>query len=216
MSGWVSVLEEILETEPVYKEYKDSWRVLDVPLVPSYTDTEPILGEVGTDILATYQPSRSPPPITYDIDKIVYYADTVLYKTIGKGKKLPLYLIMLFRVYFASFVRRHEMFHYLVERGARLVDDGDVDYDDYSQKVYNVRKNSREGNLEEGLADAYASVRCHWLEDIMGIGTIVLRRHPSKYLGHIYIDEKYNYLSQIFSSFTKILKYHFIDCKHPP
>lgn len=206
MVGWDEVLERILREEPRSQEYDRSDIILDVPLTPS--DTEPVLGDVETDILATYHPSRSPPTITYDINKIVYHSDMILYNTMRRIGKIPsLKLIRLFRFCFASFVRRHEMFHYLVERGSRLL--SGLNYDDYSEKVCKARANSKQGNLEEALADAYASVRYYWLEEIY-------YTYSFRYLIYEYIPKSFTIPPELIDDFTKILKHHFINSKRPP
>jgi len=210
MEGWNEVLRRILEKEPLEKElggveyvrgyryYAKSLESLDL------RKSEPLLTDVKTDTLATYHPSSSPPTIVYYIDKIVYHSDMILSRTISNiGRRITLELIKLFRLCFASFVRRHEIFHYLVERGARLAH---LNYHDYIEKVYNVRDQSSQGNLEEALADAYASVRYYWLEEIYYV----------YYFSDIIYEDIFLIEPKLFDNFTKILKYHIINSKRPP
>jgi len=112
--------------------------------------------EISTDELASYHPSTSLNKITYRASKIAYHADNVLLRVrsdLGLPPP-PEELIRLFRWSFSHVVRRHEMFHYFVERGCKLL--AEDSYRDYLDKVYKRRS----GNLEEALADAYAIVRC--------------------------------------------------------
>ena len=63
-----------------------------------------------------------------------------------------------------SFVRRHEIFHYLFQRSSRILRlwYGEDKYKLYQQRVYgpameNARKGIGDGALEEALAEAYAA-----------------------------------------------------------
>ncbi|MCX8192183.1 MAG: hypothetical protein N3F06_05185, partial [Nitrososphaerales archaeon] len=72
-------------------------------------------------------------------------------------------LIESFRWAFSHFVRRHGIFHYLVQRGSKILMEDN--YWDYRNKVYEVRRCV--GNLEEALAEAYAITRCQ--EDLQNL-----------------------------------------------
>lgn len=120
---------------------------------------------VATDVLANYYPVtseiRAPPSgskILYDVEKIALYADKNLYNVCeGLGLGVPCEeLIKAFRYAFSHAIRRHAIFHYLVERACRLMVENR--YEEYRVKIYERRKEMGHPNLEEALADAYSIV----------------------------------------------------------
>ena len=118
--------------------------------------------EEDTDKIAWYKPSQSPNLIVYDVDKVARTADSIWAEAVdsvlGEAISDPLFKSReLFRYQVAEFVRFHERFHYMIERSSRLIAEEGA-YRRYYKNVYEPRKSSRIGNLEEALAEAYASV----------------------------------------------------------
>jgi len=96
--------------------------------------------------------------IVYNVDKITYHSDKILQQVckIMEIDKPPEELVRLFRWAFSHIVRRHLLFHYLVERGSRLLPEDR--YWEYRVKIYERKDTASQGLLEEALADAYAIV----------------------------------------------------------
>jgi hypothetical protein len=197
---WGDVLKRILE-QPAFipKSIREPIDATNVFKSPNLAKVKPALGDIKTDELAEYHPSSSPPKITYYVKRIAHHADNILAYTRGDlGIPPPtIELIQLFRLAFSHAIRRHEMFHYFVERGSMLM--AEHNYREYRKRVYEEREKCGRGNLEEALADAYAIVRC------------------SEDLKHLPEPKKLPYnredLTEIFRG---VLRHHFINCPRPP
>ena len=130
--------------------------------VDSQTDSiDPI--EDDLNVLAEYHPGHSHCRIKYHRRRIVLSADTTLWDAVTTCPDPTLRKIlslsrMTFRLCYSEFVRCHEIFHYLTERACWVLGEGSRLYDAYFKDVYEAREHSRVGNLEEGLAEAYAAV----------------------------------------------------------
>ena len=117
------------------------------------------------DPLAWYEPASSKHRIVYRLDKIVEFADDTLADILNhlNIERVSKDVVRCWRLAFISFIRRHEMFHYLFERGSRLLEEGREKYRRYREEVYEPRHRGKEkhrGNLEEALAEAYAAAWC--------------------------------------------------------
>lgn len=161
-------MKKILEQPPHVElsseersEHAKAFSSLDPSKIKHFLDIE-------TDELVAYRSAEPSPKLIYDVEKIAEYADKILLKArldIGLPPP-PEELLRLFRWSFSQVIRRHGKFHYLVERGSRIIL-SEKDYRKYRFKVYEKRREKGEGNLEEALADAYAIV--YYLDDLRGL-----------------------------------------------
>jgi len=168
-SKWNIILKDIIKQEvnikKVSEESLDKFSLTNlVKIVRSKKDLQlPLMA--ATEEFVIYEPTSVAPSeqlkhsgsrIFYQIEKIVEFSDSII-KHVSEEvdvELIPKELVMAFRVAFSHLVRRHAIFHYLVERGSMLLDENR--YIEYRRKIYEKRKNFQEGNLEEALADAYA------------------------------------------------------------
>jgi len=164
---WSNILETILTREITIEYLKDENADKEKFRYINFREAEPDLLQnplkLATDELVEYSPITSGPTITYfgskiiyDVEKIITTADQILLK-ISDNLEIsppPAELVKLFRWVFSHAIRRHALFHYLVERGCRLLPENR--YEEYRVKIYGRRKEAGEGNLEEALAEAYA------------------------------------------------------------
>lgn len=159
------ILQEVLKHEPkvdtVERLTENSFQKLGSLKSLDLSKYESVLAEVKTDELAYYEPSRSIGRIVYNARKIAYYSDLSLEhvcRSISIGQPIN-EMIACFRIAFSTFIRRHETFHYLVERGSTIFVEVEA-YKEYLKKVYHERNQKNQGNLEEALAEAYAASLC--------------------------------------------------------
>lgn len=137
--------------------------------------------------------------IIYNVDKISLHADKALQQVckIMEVDKPPEELVRLFRWAFSHVVRRHMLFHYLVERGSRLLPEDR--YWEYRAKIYERKEVATQGLLEEALADAYAIVYSE--DDIKAIPSPASTPVPRE---------------DLIIGFKKMLKALFINDTRPP
>lgn len=167
---WSEILEKIV-TSDIEIEYSseekalEELKSLDLRSI-KINELEGISG-ISTEELVSYRPaisaigpkmSYSGAKIVYNIKKIASYADETLSQICSSLNISNIHqeFIKSFRWVFSCAIRRHAWFHYLVERGCRLL--AENRYEEYLAKIYERRKNEGKGNLEEALADAYSII----------------------------------------------------------
>jgi len=167
------VLEQEMWVKSVSREKYDSeiFKKIDLNKINESAlneieDIKNILSNKNTDDFATYYPAAITAPkrahfgakIVYNVKEISSYADRILSGVFQymNFPDPPEDLIKVFRLIFFHFVRRHATFHYLVERGCRLLSENR--YEEYRMKIYEKRQELGQGNLEDALAESYSIV----------------------------------------------------------
>lgn len=175
--SWLNVVNKILDqevqVETISKEKYDVEEFKKINLskinetdLGKIEEIKNILSNKSTDEFAMYYPASIAFPkrtyfgarIIYNAREICSYSDKVI-SLIFQYMNFPAPpedLIKAFRWAFFHFVRRHAIFHYLVERGCRLLSEDR--YNEYRTKIYEKRKERGQGNLEDALAESYSIV----------------------------------------------------------
>jgi hypothetical protein len=192
---WLNVVSKILEQEirieTVSKEKYDfevfkkiELSKINETILKEVEEVKDILGNKDTDEFATYYPASIVIPqrthfgakILYNIKEICLHADKVISQVFQSMNfpAPPEDLVKVFRLAFFYFVRRHAIFHYLVERGCRLLSEDR--YIEYRTKIYERRKELGQGNIEDALAESYSIV--YFNKDLQKISTAFLTSLP--------------------------------------
>jgi hypothetical protein len=167
------VLEQEIQVGSISREKYDSkvFKKIDLSEINESRLNEAeniknILRNKSTDEFATYYPAAINAPkrahfgakIVYGVKEISSYADRILSEVFQymNFPEPPEDLIKVFRAIFFYFVRRHATFHYLVERGCKLLSENR--YEEYRARIYERRQELGQGNLEDALAESYSIV----------------------------------------------------------